>query len=990
MGQCDYEKGDDGRMLSTVLDSSIFKCEHVEGQWSIEGILDKIAMHDPPFHTLIDTGALITGFSNKAVARELLARGLPNCDGVVFLDDEDRQKVLVRATGRVVNADQCGIPLTRRFAFYDQIHTTGMDIKHRVNAHAVVTLGKDMVFRDYVQGAYRMRGIGIGQTCTVLIIPEVRELVGRELRQAQVPNATLGVGDIMEHALVKIVAWLLINSMRSEQIQWTMLCIQNVANLYRKIAFRSLMVVTKRRRLLLNKDEREDEDIAASHASIATLAPENNEEADMSATDHSTIAADLAVFNEKIDFKLEEAVPDPVPFTEKLSHMLDSHRAHLGADCTATAEQILDEVGKFIRLDGRAINLDTEQEREQEQEQQKEVQAKRDQQVEVEKFVDREYTRSQENAESWPVSVLADAPTTEKHPFYPLSKLKLRHQDTLDYPPYLLASSNYFNRKWSGLRRLKNVVMVLEWLPSLQHVRPLLLEPEAARSPPLTAAQQENLRKAYRLLSFRGKTTLKSSDVANAVEMATFKPVDADTVNFLMRTFGSDDNCISVAAFESMLRSGHVHDIHSQRYWVAVSLAEAETLRRLLHVRNAQSIVRGHDVAIALRYSPATSPALMRHRNQNPAVSPAKGSQKHSLTLDPFCGVLLDASAAWASRNGLPPVPVYQQASVHAAMRFFDCDTHFSPPATNTLIRLLESSKPYKREKVFNAVIGCRRRMRPNKGNAQLAAVFSVEDSWRALKQRAQISHLQEAFLSRGLSLYEAFMVIDANTNGSLDPAELYGAVEHFNIPCVGPEDLVDLFESADQDGDGNIDYQEWLALFGSDDEAKAVAAEDNSNDTQQDDIVKVTPKDAVVLRKIVVRRRQHRLQQQREDRLKQEAYAAELERVIYRDELVAASERFKSGSNPRPINVTCAGSTCRVLLFWFNENNRFPLRMTQVPPSSKLEFEDLVPPTAEERKAMEPLKCQKGHQITLRPNGTISTWCNLERSQLPSSYSYV
>jgi hypothetical protein len=86
----------------------------------------------------------------------------------------------VRSTGRVVSADQCGVTLEKRFAFYDQvhlflrwpavlflvhllssraehllncyqIHTTGMDIKHVVNATAVLTLGKDMVFRDYVQ-----------------------------------------------------------------------------------------------------------------------------------------------------------------------------------------------------------------------------------------------------------------------------------------------------------------------------------------------------------------------------------------------------------------------------------------------------------------------------------------------------------------------------------------------------------------------------------------------------------------------------------------------------------------------------------------------------------------------------------------------------------------------------------------------------------------------------------------------------------------------
>ena len=98
-------------------------------------LLQRIATSDV-FRALIDTGALITGFSNREVAAELLARGLPWCDGVVFLDDADMKQVLVRATGRVVSADQCGVPLERRFAFYDQIHTTGMDIKHVVNATA--------------------------------------------------------------------------------------------------------------------------------------------------------------------------------------------------------------------------------------------------------------------------------------------------------------------------------------------------------------------------------------------------------------------------------------------------------------------------------------------------------------------------------------------------------------------------------------------------------------------------------------------------------------------------------------------------------------------------------------------------------------------------------------------------------------------------------------------------------------------------------------
>lgn len=101
------------------------------------------------------------------MARFLLSAGLSWCDGVVFLDTADRKMVLLRG-GMVLTIEQCGIPKAKRFAFYDQVHTTGMDIKHVLDAEAVLTLGKDLVFRDYAQGAFRMRGIGHG-TCRTAV-----------------------------------------------------------------------------------------------------------------------------------------------------------------------------------------------------------------------------------------------------------------------------------------------------------------------------------------------------------------------------------------------------------------------------------------------------------------------------------------------------------------------------------------------------------------------------------------------------------------------------------------------------------------------------------------------------------------------------------------------------------------------------------------------------------------------------------------------------
>lgn len=45
----------------------------------------------------------------------------------------------------------CGLSPSRRFTFYDQIHTVGIDIPQAASAVAAVTLGKDMTLRDYAQ-----------------------------------------------------------------------------------------------------------------------------------------------------------------------------------------------------------------------------------------------------------------------------------------------------------------------------------------------------------------------------------------------------------------------------------------------------------------------------------------------------------------------------------------------------------------------------------------------------------------------------------------------------------------------------------------------------------------------------------------------------------------------------------------------------------------------------------------------------------------------
>jgi hypothetical protein len=240
LGKCEFEPGSEATIFQTLSSSNI--CGIVfenSSDWTPDSVLDKV-LQDNEYKALIDTGALITGFSNLEVAKYLLEKGLRNngIDGVVYLDELDRKMVLVAATGRSIKIEECGIELNRRFAFYDQIHTTGMDIKHAPNAKALITLGKDMVFRDIAQGAYRMRGIGKGQRLDYLVIPEIQKLIETNSNKLDLQRLEHGRKDL---SLMDILVWLLMNSLRSEKLQHTQLVLQNSANFFRKAAFEIML-----------------------------------------------------------------------------------------------------------------------------------------------------------------------------------------------------------------------------------------------------------------------------------------------------------------------------------------------------------------------------------------------------------------------------------------------------------------------------------------------------------------------------------------------------------------------------------------------------------------------------------------------------------------------------------------------------------------------------------------------------------------------------
>ena len=172
LGHTEYENGSDGKMIHVLTSPDVVSFEYIEDDWNPVSLLKRVSSHThPPFHALIDPGALITGMSNLEVARALLEvslsfslslsqsyfsislflkslefplpslpnililsyslsdshfspfhlniwninskGGLPDIEGIVYLDEQDRKMVLIRSTMKTVDLSVCGIPLTR-------------------------------------------------------------------------------------------------------------------------------------------------------------------------------------------------------------------------------------------------------------------------------------------------------------------------------------------------------------------------------------------------------------------------------------------------------------------------------------------------------------------------------------------------------------------------------------------------------------------------------------------------------------------------------------------------------------------------------------------------------------------------------------------------------------------------------------------------------------------------------------------------------------
>jgi ankyrin repeat protein len=765
LGKCQFAEGAEGEIVHTLTSTTLMKMvDHPDKDWTSEQLLTMIAKDDAcfeqPMNALIDTGALITGMSNAEVAKFLMENGLQKrLDGVVYLGDNDKKMIYEARSKRSIQLEDSLIPLERRFCFYDQVHTTGTDIKHVPNAVAVLTIGKDMTFRDYAQGAYRMRGIATGQHINIFLVPEVKELMLRELESIDQRPKAFGKAPKddeekkQREGLEAVTCWLVLNQIDSECKQFNFLVQQDLTAVYRRHALKGCL-----------------------DGSLA----------------HGMEQASLKEINESLKSFIEDlslTIPDDFkPVQGFMDNLKDMYQKNKGQICDQLSQDAVKRI--FAKVEQMTFTADDsglsqEQEQEQEEEKEQETVPRDDDQPVI--LSDLAFARTNEEAVPWKIPWLAepkkcifDARTDaarEPTPtegdtlpagcFYHANQFGIHHGERIAaLPDDLLISRNFYNPEWKGPRRVKNVVVLLEWIPSLRALAQERGGSTRGDPPPALAQERGGGAGASGVPALDAKVDSRQiSEVLWDLFACGNKLTKYGLQQILGRVlYGehTDEKDVDSMMKELVGNQGSTH-----------ALTSKEQLQRILESVALGTELKGrHFVAITLREAEvlrATIHARSRRRSSEPSML-LDGGQ------DTVVGLRLVSSSGFRLLDASHKFPDYADRQLRRAcevLRFIDQQTHFSEPATLELLRVFNQTDLHTREHFRRQMLLGRRRENPLLEHTPLWTVLQSPTELALLQRTALRTFLQMGLRCESMVAKSIFGWMDINQDSLLQLNEL-------------------------------------------------------------------------------------------------------------------------------------------------------------------------------------------------------------------------
>ena len=280
-----------------------------------------------------------------------------------------------------------------------------------------------------------------------------------------------------------------------------------------------------------------------------------------------------------------------------------------------------------------------------------------------------------------------------------------------------------------------------------------------------------SLERAFELFDVAGTGRVDRAMLPHVLWAALDADAERAGVDAVVAEWAAGDG-LSPEGLQGVLLSDALRPQDVGRHFVALSLAEAETVRRILHCRGA-----GLEVEVRLRALPMGFATLDQHLPDLGNVQPTREGDS-----------------------------AYQARIAEQSLRFFDGELSYTDGDVGMLIRALQSSTCRRRQLFFEHTMGCRRRLRRKWEGTPLAKIFSLRSEFHVLMVRAQVVRVRLALAQRCLTLSVAFKLFNVSGNGLLKPSELWAALDFLGINA-DEKDVIDLVRTNDTDGDGNLSW---------------------------------------------------------------------------------------------------------------------------------------------------------------------------------------
>ena len=212
------------------------------------------------------------------------------------------------------------------------------------------------------------------------------------------------------------------------------------------------------------------------------------------------------------------------------------------------------------------------------------------------------------------------------------------------------------------------------------------------------------------------------------------------------------------------------------RFYVAISLYEAESLRGLLHLTQSQGLPQAGNAQVALR-------------------------------------ALLGTGHTLDTTRDFPTASEYQMTCTDQCYRFFDSDTNYQFRHLNMLLRSFSQVELAARAQFFDDARSCKRRHQTAVGGTSLGRFFTMQDGYQMLQYRAIVSAVGSRIYDKGLYLLDAFRGFDVDNDGMLNCSELYSGLRFLGLDFK-PELVYDIIRNVDLDGNGGISFFEFKQTF--------------------------------------------------------------------------------------------------------------------------------------------------------------------------------